>query len=134
MEHSSLYTILQSFANLDNEFVFHSSLMNIIETELENQLLEEALQQSLEEEQPKEKHILSEEGIHSIEHVIYDSNKIDSHECPITQETFIPNETISKLPCGHYFNTDSIIYWLQNESATCPVCRIELEHETIIQR
>jgi len=42
--------------------------------------------------------------------------------CPISCEPFEPGEPISRLPCGHVFSNDSIVYWLMKKNC-CPVCR-----------
>ena len=43
--------------------------------------------------------------------------------CPITQELFQPNDEIIMLSnCGHVFQKNSILIWL-NQNSTCPCCR-----------
>jgi hypothetical protein len=47
--------------------------------------------------------------------------------CPITQEAFKEGDDILILPCEHMFSKESIIHWLENEKAICPLCRFELD-------
>jgi hypothetical protein len=42
--------------------------------------------------------------------------------CPITQETFVPDDTVALLECGHYFKKDGFMVWARR-SQTCPSCR-----------
>jgi hypothetical protein len=42
--------------------------------------------------------------------------------CPITQETFGPDDTVALLECGHYFKKDGFLVWARR-SRTCPSCR-----------
>ena len=44
---------------------------------------------------------------------------------------FEEGEEIAKLPCGHIFNKDGIMQWLEEESNKCPVCRDELDSKEI---
>lgn len=42
--------------------------------------------------------------------------------CPITQETFMPEDTIALLECDHYFKKDAFMVWTRR-SRSCPSCR-----------
>ena len=42
--------------------------------------------------------------------------------CPITQETFGPEDSVALLECGHYFKKDGFMVWARR-SRTCPSCR-----------
>lgn len=42
--------------------------------------------------------------------------------CPITQETFMPEDTIAVLDCDHYFKKDAFMVWARR-SRSCPSCR-----------
>ena len=42
--------------------------------------------------------------------------------CPITQETFGPDDNVALLDCGHYFKKDGFMVWARR-SRTCPSCR-----------
>lgn len=46
--------------------------------------------------------------------------------CPISHEEFSDSTNTIQLKCGHYFISDSILYWLQNFSTTCPTCRVHI--------
>ena len=59
------------------------------------------------------------------------NNDLSQKECPITMMDFELDEEISKLPCGHLFNTQAINRWLKDEDYKCPVCRRKLEYKEI---
>tara|TARA_B100000674_G_C37212896_1_gene633504 strand:- start:71 stop:511 length:441 start_codon:yes stop_codon:yes gene_type:complete len=40
---------------------------------------------------------------------------------------FNENDIVAVLPCKHCFNKEALIKWVTEESATCPICRFELE-------
>lgn len=42
--------------------------------------------------------------------------------CPITQETFAPDDDVALLECGHYFKKDAFLVW-GRRSTSCPSCR-----------
>jgi hypothetical protein len=42
--------------------------------------------------------------------------------CPITQETFNPEDNVVLLECGHYFKKDGFLVWARR-SRSCPSCR-----------
>ena len=42
--------------------------------------------------------------------------------CPITQETFAPDDNVALLECGHYFKKDAFLVW-GRRSRSCPSCR-----------
>ena len=42
--------------------------------------------------------------------------------CPITQESFVPDDMIALLDCGHYFKKDAFLAW-SRRSRSCPSCR-----------
>ena len=74
------------------------------------------------------KNIISDEGKKSVLNETYTSDKYtDQKCCPISQIDFKEGDDISKLPCGHIFNPGLISKWLENENATCPVCRFKLD-------
>jgi hypothetical protein len=74
------------------------------------------------------KNIISDEGKKSVLNETYTSDKYtDQKCCPISQIDFKEGDNISKLPCGHIFNPELISKWLENENATCPVCRFKLD-------
>ena len=73
------------------------------------------------------KNVLSDEGKAQIKILTYDKNNFKETKCPILQVPFEEGETIAQLPCGHIFNKDSVMQWLEEESNKCPVCRFELD-------
>lgn len=42
--------------------------------------------------------------------------------CPITQESFISEDNVALLDCGHYFKKDAFMVWARRSRA-CPSCR-----------
>ena len=44
---------------------------------------------------------------------------------------FEEDEEVAKLPCGHIFNKEGIMQWLEEESNKCPICRHELDSKEI---
>ena len=52
--------------------------------------------------------------------------KIKNSICPITQVEFVEQQEIIELDCNHCFDAEAIIYWLTQEKAECPVCRLHL--------
>ena len=80
----------------------------------------------------KYKNVLDESGLNQIETVIYNSNEFpDDKQCPISFLDFNQGDKINKLPCGHIFHSKSILKWLENEQAKCPVCRYELSSKEV---
>ena len=51
--------------------------------------------------------------------------------CPITQESFLPNDNIIKiLKCNHIFKRDSLLNWF-NTNSKCPICRFDIRNHVI---
>ena len=74
------------------------------------------------------KNILSKKGKKEIQEELYSIVKYpEQKKCPISQKNFTENDAIIKLPCRHIFSPDLIMIWLENENATCPVCRYKLD-------
>lgn len=115
---------------------FYSNIMvEMLQDAMDEQILNQALQASLEEEQPEEKRLLSQTGQTKIKHFQYDADvHTDFNECPISMDEFKQGDQISQLPCEHVFLKDNIMKWLMNECARCPVCRYELDYDTIFIR
>jgi len=42
--------------------------------------------------------------------------------CPITKETFVPDDNVAVLECGHYFKKEAFLVW-GRRSTSCPSCR-----------
>ena len=107
-----------------NQPTFLDTLSNLLRgTSLINQSLND---------ESKYKNVLDENGLDQIETVIYNSNEFpDNKQCPISFLEFKQGDTISKLPCNHIFHEESILKWLENEQANCPVCRYELSSKEV---
>ena len=83
-------------------------------------------------EKSKYKKVLDEKGLEQIESVIYNSTEFpDNKQCPISFLDFKQGDKISKLPCNHIFHEESILKWLENEQANCPVCRYKLSSKEV---
>jgi hypothetical protein len=91
---------------------------------------ENLLQQSLLNDKSKYKKVISDEGKELLQNMYYDISNEEfpniATKCPITQDDFENGQEITKLPCNHYFSKDAILYWLENENNTCPLCKYEL--------
>lgn len=65
----------------------------------------------------------------------YDEIKdnITDNICSICQCDYENDETLIKLPCGHFFHETCISIWLGQQSHVCPICRTEAgEHIPLI--
>ena len=77
------------------------------------------------------KQVLSDEGKKQIIYRPYDNEKDEIKKCPIMFTDFEHNEEIAELPCGHIFDKDGISKWLEEEEASCPVCRKKLHSKEV---
>lgn len=77
------------------------------------------------------KQVLSDEGKNQIIIRPFDIQKDEFKKCPIMFTDFEDNEEIAELPCGHIFDKDGIHKWLEEEDASCPVCRKKLDSKEI---
>jgi hypothetical protein len=93
-------------------------------------ILENVLQTSLEDIGGYKK-VISDEGKKEIKLLEYESSKFEEKKCTITQEEFEEKQVIAQLPCNHIFNKEGILYWLENESNACPICRREFKYKEI---
>ena len=50
----------------------------------------------------------------------------DLDRCHITLNEFNDESELIVLPCKHYFEKESIIKWLKENSVKCPICRLEV--------
>lgn len=130
--------VYRNFSSIDNDItqVTDTWLLQFQDA-LENEVMNQTIEASLQQSQPIEKRILSDKGKISIETYRFKSykdcnyHKFTSYQCPISLEPFQENDLISKLPCGHEFLQENIMLWLETESVKCPVCRYELEYKSI---
>lgn len=93
--------------------------------ELNDDELEEFINGTFETDGSEIKKITSQQGLSQIKQIKYKSD-MEYNSCPICTDEFEEGEIISVLPCGHYFNPESINLWLK-ESNKCPMCRFELD-------
>ena len=77
------------------------------------------------------KHVLSDEGKKQITYRVFDNEKDEVKKCPIMFTDFEHDEEVAQLPCGHIFDKDGITKWLEEEDASCPVCREKLHSKEI---
>jgi len=94
---------------------------------LTNRVLEESLYQ----DPDSYKKVLSKEGKNTIKTIKYSKELYTDICCPITYLEFKEGQEISLLPCGHIFTPESILDWLENEKAECPICRYKLSSKEI---
>lgn len=79
------------------------------------------------------KRVASEEGLDEVKKWVYKAPEVVEGEpaapaqvCAITQTPFEDGDEVAEMPCGHTFDSDSLMHWLHRESAACPVCRKEV--------
>jgi len=78
------------------------------------------------------KHVLSEDGEDEIKKLNYEFDKFpEQKSCPMTLSEFKEGCEIAQLPCGHIFEYDAILKWLQDENACCPVCRKKMDSKEV---
>lgn len=116
-----------------------SSVNRLFVQNMENdQIYNQVIQGSQDTLQPVEKHIITEEGKQELFEYIFSSMDDRFSEekynniCPISLEDFREGDVIIEIPCRHRFIKDNILTWLEEESASCPVCRYELDSKKII--
>jgi hypothetical protein len=83
------------------------------------------------QDRPAFKRVISEEGEASLVKSVYSRESEGNDTCPITQEKFSDGDEITTLPCGHTFHSPAVLSWLRESSASCPVCRRELESKEV---
>lgn len=54
------------------------------------------------------------------------SNPPNPTMCRICHDDYSPGDQLVRLPCGHIFHKSCSKKWLGEETATCPVCRLNL--------
>lgn len=55
-----------------------------------------------------------------------------SDTCAVCLSAFEDGEEVRKLKCKHIFHKDCLDTWLQQDSATCPLCRNKVLPEEIV--
>ena len=114
---------------------FTNQVMNYLNNSLSNLNLDdtsltEVINRSFSEKN-RYKYVISELGKRQIQTLTFPDSECKNNTCPITQEDFIKDQEISKLPCGHCFNSEAILNWLENEKSECPVCRYKLDSKEV---
>jgi hypothetical protein len=89
--------------------------------------LRQILQSSLINDKPQYKEIVAEDQLDQLEKYAFVKDECEYDCCPISMKTFEEGEEITKLECGHIFDTESITKWVTTEKASCPVCRFKLK-------
>ena len=56
-------------------------------------------------------------------HSSFPAGYLESHQCVICLEEYIPQVSLCGLPCGHVFHETCIISWLNRDKHFCPMCR-----------
>ncbi|KAJ3177762.1 hypothetical protein HDU87_004284 [Geranomyces variabilis] len=54
-----------------------------------------------------------------------ETSSTQSDSCPICIESFVEEEPIRELSCGHYYHCQCIELWLTTRNGICPLCRSE---------
>lgn len=84
------------------------------------------IQQSFETDREKYKYVLSDEASSILAPVPFSTIDSEETKCSIMQELFETDTMVVQLPCKHVFCHEAISQWVENENATCPVCRYKL--------
>jgi hypothetical protein len=112
-----------------------SRYVNIIPSASEyrntNSVLNSVIQHSFNEDGTVFKQVISDKGKNMLKTVPYSALDTEETKCTIMQEQFEDNTVVIELPCKHVFCEEPIIHWLENESASCPVCRTKLPSKEI---
>jgi hypothetical protein len=86
--------------------------------------------QSLGDESPY-KQVVSQKGLSQLKYAFFENETHETKICPISGDDFEEGEQIVILPCEHTFSEASIMRWITEENASCPVCRFELEAQEV---
>ena len=96
-----------------------------------NSVLNSVIQRSFNDDRSAFKQIISDAGKKLLKPVPFSSLDTEETKCTIMQEIFEDDTMVVELPCKHVFCEEAIMHWLENESATCPVCRKALPSKEI---
>ena len=125
---SNQYTYIPLFNNYVVPDNTDAPNMNAPNMDAVNRAANGLISRSFVEDGPKYKNVLSEKGKSIIKFVKYNSEKFSKQSmCPITQEEFEKDQLVAQLPCGHIFEKESVMKWLENQNASCPNCRSKLD-------
>ena len=123
-----MYNFSQDLSSVNRLFVQNTE---------NDQIYNQVVQGSQDTLQPVEKHIITDEGKQELYEYIFSNTDERFNEekynniCPISLEDFRDGDNIIEIPCKHRFIKDNILTWLEEQSASCPVCRYELDSKKI---
>ena len=104
---------------------FQDILVDVLNNYVENRVVNRVINTSL-HDQTRYKDVLSEKGKKQLKKVKYNT-LMGQDTCPISLNKFEKDEILIQLPCKHVFSQESILNWVQNEHANCPICKFELD-------
>ena len=104
---------------------FQDILVDVLNNYVENRVVNRVINTSL-HDQTRYKDVLSEKGKKQLKKVKYNT-LIGQDTCPISLNKFEKDEILIQLPCKHVFSQESILNWVQNEHANCPICKFKLD-------
>jgi hypothetical protein len=96
-----------------------------------NTVLNSVIQHSFNEDNAVFKEVISDGGKNMLKPVPFSTLDTEETNCTIMQEPFDDDTVVVELPCKHVFCEEAIMHWLENESASCPVCRTKLPSKEI---
>ena len=130
----TIQSINARISNWSNQYTYIPLFNNYVvpdntpDVDAVNRAANGLITRSFVEDGPKYKNVLSERGKSIIKFVKYNSEKFSKQSmCPITQEEFEKDQVVAQLPCGHIFEKESVMKWLENQNASCPNCRSKLD-------
>jgi hypothetical protein len=121
--------ILNNMTNLNINSVLPYNYREYQQSELNEREYEEFINGTFDNDKSDMKKITSEKGLCQIKSGTYQKT-MEYDSCPITTDGFKEGDSISILPCDHYFSPGAIKCWLK-ESNKCPMCRYELDFEEV---
>lgn len=104
---------------------FQDILVDVLNNYVENRMVNHVINTSL-HDQARYKNVLSEKGKKQLKKVKYNT-LMGQDTCPISLKEFEKDEILIQLPCKHVFSQESILNWVQNEHANCPICKFKLD-------
>jgi hypothetical protein len=99
----------------------------MIET-IDNYIYTQEMQQATRPTTNSTSRLLSNEEIftYTTAHMYRDIEEPLNNICYITGRTFRDDDYVCKLPCGHLFDGNSIIYHLTRINSCCPSCHVDV--------
>ena len=118
-------THLPRLVNMENINMLRG-IFQIMTTNLEDQIIEQVLQESFNDEQ--ENRSFNKFRVLNIKKKNFDSKDDKMKEfssCRICFNDYSENEEISELPCKHFFHNECIQEW-GKRNPVCPFCEVEI--------